>query len=267
MLFASGLVVATYFQLDEASAMRAATDLAMPLGLAWCSTFFLAMFSLFSGKRKLGIGLVLGWFALQAIGSDYIARKVMGPVEWPRDPSVLADKTPFRTVVSLGGSISINEDGTFEIGGDGQRVMLAAQLWHSGAAQSVITTGTSSDGATDPSVACRAMLESVGLPSSCIYEIKGRNTFEEMQSLSQFLLNPPEGFPIQGRVGLITSAFHMRRAMRLAEDRNLELVPLPCSYRVGIQPKFSPRTLIPDAGSAATLATACKERLARILGR
>lgn len=266
-MLAGGLVVATYLQLDGATAMRAATDLVMPLGLVWCSTFFLAVFAFFSGKRPLGIGLSLGWIVLGMIGNDYIARKIMGPVEWPRDPSVLADKTPFRTVVSLGGSISMNEDGTFELGGEGQRVMLAAQLWHSGAAQSVICTGTSSEGTTDPSVACRTMLESVGLPSTMIYEIKGRNTFEEMQSLKQFLLNPPEGFPAEGRVGLITSAFHMRRAIRLAEDRNLELVPLPCSFRVGIQTKFSPRALIPDAGSAATLATACKERLAEIVGR
>ena len=266
-MLAGGLVIATYLQLDGASAMRAATDLVMPLGLAWCCTFFLAMFAFFRGKGMLGFGLILGWIALEMIGSDYIARKMMGPIEWSRDPSVLADKTPFRTVVSLGGGISINEDGTFELGADGQRVMLAAQLWHSGAAHSVICTGTSSDGTADPSVACRSMLESVGLPATSVYEVKGRNTFEEMRLLKEFLLNPPEGCPTEGRVGLITSAFHMRRALRLAEDRNLELVPLPCSFRVGIQSKFSPRNLIPDAGSAATLSTACKERLAQIVGR
>jgi uncharacterized SAM-binding protein YcdF (DUF218 family) len=266
-LLAGGLVTATFFVVDGPSAMRAATDLAMPLGLFWCVTFFFAALALLRGRWTLGIGLVMGWISLGLIGNDFVARRVMGPVEWPRDPSVLADKTPFRAVVSLGGSISIDEDGTFELGSDGQRVMLAAQLWHAGAAQSVICTGSASDALADPSVACRAMLESVGLPPASIYEIKGHNTFEEMQSLKQFLLNPPEGFPEQGRIGLITSAFHMRRAMRLAQDRNLELVALPCSYRVGAQGKFSPRWLIPDAGSASTLATACKERLAALVGR
>ncbi len=267
VILAVSLVAATMFQFDDAKAMRAATDCVMPLGLVWFTAFFTAIFLFLAKQRPCAVAFLVTWLVLGMIGNSWIARWAIRPLEYPRDPAVLADLTPLRSVILLGGSVSIASDGTAELNSDGQRVMLAAQLWHRGKTRSIICTGSGSSGLADPSTTGRDLLISIGVAPGDIYEIKGRNTTEEMRSLQQFITRPPESFPQHGEIGLITSAFHMPRAMRLANDQTMELVPLPCAHRVGATTRFDPAKLIPTGGAASTLAIACKEWLARLLGR
>lgn len=264
---ASAIVLGTWFQEGTASAMRAATECVMPLGLLWWITGTLALAFYLRGCRKLAAALVVCWVALWSLGSGLLAGAMMGAIEWPRDSAARAPATPFRCVVVLGGGLRIAPDGAPEVGADGQRVMLGAQMWHAGQTRAIVCTGTSSNDLKDPSVAGRELLASVGVPSEVLFGISGRNTVEEMKSLRQFLDAPPEGFPAEGDLGLITSAFHMQRAMRLARSQGIELVPLPCSYRVGPPAPVVVADLIPRAGAAELLALACKESLARLLGR
>ncbi len=72
----------------------------------------------------------------------------------------------------------------------------------------------------------RQVLRELGVPAESIRKIGGRNTFEEMRHLRD-LLGPEE------RVGLITSGWHMPRAMRLARAAGLHVEPLPAGFAAG----------------------------------
>ncbi len=240
----------------------------MPLGLTWFTLFFLASFFLLQAQRRLASLLLILWLMVGVAGNGWIAEAVMGPLEHPRDLANLAESTPFRSVILLGGGVSIASDGTPELNREGQRVLLAAQLWHLGKARTIVCTGTSGGtGLADPSATGRELLVSVGVDNDDIYEVKGRNTSEEMRSLKMFFDDPPAGVDVDGQIGLVTSAFHIPRAMRLANQQDLQLVPLPCGHQIHQATQFDPSKLIPKGHSASMLAAACKEWLARLMSR
>ena len=174
---------------------------------------------------------------------------------------------PLNAAVVLGGGVYLTADGIPEMNRDGQRVFYAAQLWHAGRAKSIICTGERAGIGDDQSEIARKLLVSVGVPEEVIFEIGGENTKQEMQNLKHFLDEPPDGMPIGGDVGLITSAFHMARALRLARDNGLDLMPLPCSYRRTQVLEFAPDQIIPRLEAGETLRIAIKERLAALVGR
>jgi uncharacterized SAM-binding protein YcdF (DUF218 family) len=243
------------------------TELVMPVGFTWLASLFIAVWGRTSGQRIV-FQLFLSLFvAITLAGSTFVARWLLQPLEWPRKLDEYAVTTPYRTIVVLGGGITIAADGLPELNSDGQRIFSVAQLWHRGKTQSIICTGSSSEDYPDPSVLGRQLLESVGVPSHVIYEVKGQNTSQEMEGLERFFASLPSDFPREGRLGLVTSAFHMPRALRLARTRNLQFVPLPCSYRVGLDNSFSFAELIPSNGSLTLVGVALKEKLARLFGR
>ena len=66
----------------------------------------------------------------------------------------------------------------------------------------------------------------------------------------------------------MTSAFHMPRAMRLAESQNLDLIPIPCAFRSSRANRpWKASDWVPTADAQSTLGLAMKELLAFVLGR
>ena len=104
------------------------------------------------------------------------------------------------------------------------------------------------------------VLISLGVPSGAITRLPGRDTAEEMRSLADWF----EKQPSRPVVGLITSAFHIRRAMRLAGVNELNFVPLPCAYRRQQErPPMVASELIPTADALGTLDRWIREQLGR----
>ncbi len=60
-----------------------------------------------------------------------------------------------------------------------------------------------------------------------IYESKSRNTFENIRN-SKAIVNPKKN----EKWLLITSAFHMRRAILIAEKHNWQLIPYPVDFKI-----------------------------------
>ncbi|WP_419193969.1 YdcF family protein [Novipirellula herctigrandis] len=243
-----------------------ATDLVMPVGLIW--TFSLiAMITFYGcGNRRSAIAMA-GLFSLVTLtGNGSVASMMIGSVEMPRN-SLSATDVPLRSLVVLGGAISIAYDDVPELGRAGQRMFSTAEYWFSDQTQSIICTGTSPVSELGPSKAGRMMLESLKIPSAAIFEVPGHNTTQEMENLAVFFHSPPEDFPSKGKIGLVTSAFHMRRAMRLAEAQGLDFIPLPCGYDSPASYEWTPRALVPKADAMGVFSRALKERLAKIVGR
>jgi len=197
---------------------------------------------------------------------------------------------PFDALVVLGGGTIRIAPGLVEVREDGERVISAAQAWHSGMAKAIIVTGSSDRAGSEdsetalltPRAQSQHMLESLGVPGDHLFAIQGVNTAAEMESLRRFLDQPPEAFlKVTGydeddssnqdriwRVGLITSAFHIPRSLRLASRHDLDLVPLPCAFRREYTDlAWRPADWIPRAGNLDLLGLAVKETLARLAGQ
>ena len=110
----------------------------------------------------------------------------------------------------------------------GDRLLLAAQMYHAGKVRSLICTGQSirelnPDG-VDPAEQSRRIFERLAIPRDAIRLSGGRNTAEEFRRLAEVL--PPDQ-----RVCVLTSAWHMPRALRLAKANGLSPVAAPADFR------------------------------------
>ncbi|MEM6279289.1 MAG: ElyC/SanA/YdcF family protein, partial [Verrucomicrobiota bacterium] len=83
-----------------------------------------------------------------------------------------------------------------------------------------------------------------------------RNTAEELAAVAALLKMHPEW----KRVGLCSSASHLRRAFLQAESQGLELIPVPCDFRSASLP-VSPLYLVPQAKGFRDVQTALWEYL------
>lgn len=214
---------------------------------------------------------------------------------------------PLDAVVVLGGGSLTVLPGFYEGGEEGERVVSAAQAWHADAVRLIIVTGSSSTGRDHPREQSRQILESLNVPGDRIFEIEGINTRAEMKSLAAWLDSPPEEAitvltkekrpqntlatvdEVEPRetenespreeavtttdlnarkVGLITSAYHVPRALRLAKMEGLDLIPLPCCFRASSNPRsLVAADFVPNAGALVRFSKAAKEMMARLAGQ
>ena len=282
---AIGLVIWTGLVGGRAYGERAATDLAMPLGSLWLLLFAGAVASIWRGNRPLAAGFAIFWLILGIAFNGGVAGAFYDSLTYSTDSDpATALTSPLDAVVLLGGYARNNQFGVPELRHDGQRLMLAAQLWHAGKTKTVISTGTGHLGKGDPSAIGRELLVSIGVPGDAIFEIPGENTAAEMRGIREFLRSPPaawlevvsspSGSDDDGResvppprIGLVTSAMHMPRALRLAEGQELHFIAVPCCLGGAPPDRFNPKVFIPSAAAGQTFATALKEQLAALVGR
>ncbi len=174
------------------------------------------------------------------------------------------DAGVYDAVILLGGGTGTRPGGLPELAFSGDRVFLAAQMYHAGQTKHIICTGTRIEqldrSGANPGESAMELLQRVGVPGTCLTYVEGRTTAEEMRHLADIVSG-------DGRVGLITSAWHMRRAERLARARGLSVLPLPADFRSPVD--MTPNLLdwIPDSNSAESVRLACKEWLAYWVGR
>lgn len=275
------IVGVTFIQEGFVAAGRGATMMVLPTGVVWLAMAAVAIVALIDRywfKASFAGVLFLIWTVL---GNGGFSNWIIGQIEYPLTDSPTpafeqraGEVKPLDVIVTLGGSAGLKTDHFAEITGDGERLVSAAQAYHAKMTRTIIATGSSTDGIGNPSEISRDLLVSLGVPTEVIFELPGTNTQQEMRSLSRFLRSPPESWSEQientvvPRVGLMTSAFHMPRAMRLAESQGLELIPLPCAFRASwTSRQWKASDWVPTSGAQSTVGLAFKEMLASALGR
>ena len=239
------------------------TRLAMPTGLIWLGLAVLVV-AAWRTRRPKSLAVTLALFFVYTLaGNAWVSSAANYYLEQPYlDGSTLS--APYDAVVILGGGAEDSATGEPQLGETGDRVMLGARLYHRGQAGVLVCTGTGDrrqPGERDTSEAAAALLAELDIPPDRVVRIGGRYTKEEMQELHRLIDERA-----WRRVGLVTSAWHMRRAMRLANAEGLELEPLAANYRSKF-PLWSPVQLIPHSESFHNTNVAFKELLAGLVGR
>jgi uncharacterized SAM-binding protein YcdF (DUF218 family) len=267
-LLCAVLLIATRIQNGANAAGHAVTEFLMPVGLLWLFLFAMAVVFFFKSKRRVCLLFVSAWIVLTLSFNMPVAIAFFGTIERPPTVALSADDLPLRAVVVLGGAATTNDYGVDELTMDGERVFSAAQLWHAGETKAVICTGKNRDPSMPvPGQVARRLLVSVGVPDAAIFVVGGEDTEDEMKCLTEWLRDPPNSFESTGRIGLITSAFHMDRAIRKAREVSLDLVPLPVAYRCYQSQTVSIQSLIPTTPAGELVRVALKEHLARLIGK
>ena len=250
---------------------KALTRLAMPTGLVWLALLGLTGWL---GFRRRWVGFaaaaaiaVLFTAASNPVVASLAARSLER--EYDRDPFRAGH---FDAVCVLGGGVSLDRFDAPAVNASGQRAILAARLYHAGRTPLLVAAGTApeSSDCPGPGEVTRDLWTGLAVPRGAVRLIDGTTTSEELVSLAETAAAEAAGEP-WGRIGLVSSAWHLPRAMRLADAAGLlgkpgcEIVPLPADH-LGTLSTTTPHWL-PESDALAATDRCLREWLARLASR
>ena len=205
---------------------------ALPLGLLWVVLWIRTAWRAGrgDGRGALRVGAIA--VAVTVVGNEPLGQRMMEVIEAP----YLADpfsEAPFDAVIVLGGGAKVAPHQHHELGPAGDRIFLGARLFLAGKTPVLVTTGTTIAGfrqAFDNTGATALMWSEVGVPAGAIVEVGDtRNTTEEARACARLIAE--RGWR---RVGLVTSAWHLRRAEGLFRQAGIAegvVIPLAADHQ------------------------------------
>lgn len=245
--------------------------LVMPVGLVWLMLSLLLVQAIRSRERQFIVLSASVWLIYSGAGNRSIANWMAHSREGRYAEIQPLEEGKFDVVILLGGGAKLGASGRNQGNASGDRLILAAQMYHQGSARKIVCTGRRAPEldarAVDPAERSASVLRDLGVPPDVIELAGGRNTSEEMQELAERFSKP--GL----RVGLLTSAWHLPRAQRLARKHDFDPEPLPADFIN--RPEDAERataaaflrSFVPSAESFAITAKVTKEYLAALVGR
>lgn len=269
---------------------RVATELATPCGMTWLVLSTGLYFSLVLRAAWASTVCLVAWLLLTVFGNGFVAQQLVATIERPWIQTMATEaakdessgrERPLAAVFVLGGGTMTTANGQPELNAAGDRVIKAAQMYLAGEVERIVCTGRQTLRADrkdlHPADEARRILVSLGVPATQIDAIEGTNTSTEMAAIADYIrdhetkteTNDDEddaAKPSRGIYGLITSAWHMSRAMRLADRHDLDLVPIPTDFRTQA-PVPSSDWIVPSGESLALSKAVIKEWLAAFLNR
>ncbi len=265
LLIAIGTIGATWYFYGRGWAEKVATQMVMPMGLLSLLLLYAVLSGFFRGLWRLFFASSLLFGILYTAGNPMVSSYLMSYLETQYPPPSIESEPPLDVLIVLGGGVTSDRFGRSQLSTAGDRAMLAARLFKSGQAKLLVTTGDSMPGPhaqqLDPSENTKAIWLELGIPQESIIELPGQNTFQEIEAIKA-----ATDLWQNRRVGVISSAFHLPRVMRLANRAGVPLIPLPADVRTRPR-EFNPTMLIPSAESLAGTEIAIKEWLGMLLKR
>ncbi len=246
------------------AAQKVVARLAMPTGLLTLLGFGLAVYDLRTGRPARAAWSFGLWGLFLLSGSVVVGSALVAPLE---DQTAADDPSaPFDAVFVLGGGTRLGPGREPQLGTAGDRLRKGAALWHAGRTRYLVASGFGPPpyGAGDLSATTAAIWNELGVPDEAIVRLgEPVNTAEEIAAYRK--IADERGW---ARMGLVSSAWHLPRALALARKAGLEVVPLPCDHRS--YPRDGPFHsfwLLPQREGFELVDIGLYERLGRALGR
>ena len=243
------------------------TTLAAPVGLVWLLLIFGAYFSLHFKQGWPALLMIGCWLILTIFGNSFVSNHLLLNLEAPFLKNTIDDIEKVDVAFLLGGGTKTNPQGQAQGNFSADRILTAAKLYHAGKVELIVCTGKQSfrtlEEDMDPNEEAAQLLMGLNIPESAIARIQGHDTSEEMEIAATFL---EQQNLTDAKVGIITSAWHLQRANRLAMDNGLTPELIPSDFKSGPF-VISPNIFVPSANSLKSSAICVKEHLARLMGR
>lgn len=237
--------------------------LVMPAGLLWLAGLAVVFAQL--ARRDVSGAAVTGtlWLIYTAVGSPLVGAALVAPLERSVqgiDPFA----STYDAVVVLGGGTATRDQYNF-LGHSGDRVMLGARLWHMQRTKTLVTTGATAANvrnAHNSAAVTTAIWTSLGIPQESIIQLAWpTDTKQEIAAIAA--LKRQHGWH---RVGLVSSARHLPRAMANARELGVELTPLPADF-ASAGHADGLMAFIPNGRGFYLVHTAAWEHIGRLAGK
>ena len=240
--------------------------LAMPAGLLWLLLLGTGLLLLRRRQWVPAALVVLAWALFGAAGNCYVGAALMARLE-AAIPSVdLRQVQPFDAVFVLGGGTDVDPAGEPILGTSGDRVLAAARLWHAGKARCLVASGWSREGLAGPrdlGRETRALWLGLGIPDRAILVVDEPCWITREEIAAYRRLQERQAWK---RMALVSSAWHLPRALGLAGKAGLDVRPVGSDWR-GQRTPLQIQKLVPQGTGLELTAKACWEMLGRLVGR
>jgi uncharacterized SAM-binding protein YcdF (DUF218 family) len=222
------------------------------------------------GLRRLGMLVVLVAIAeILVLSFPPVADALLEPLQdKARAAAAEAPACCYDAIVVLGGGMTSAAPPFLmepDLSDGADRIWYAAQLYHRGVARRIIVSGGSfveqrGGPATSEAEAMRRFLIDLGVPSEAIAsEGKSLNTLENIRNVRQMVG--------EARVALVTSAYHMPRALKIARQGNLNVGAFPTDWRLPPEARPSWENWVPSIAAMAWSGISLREHVALLLDR
>jgi uncharacterized SAM-binding protein YcdF (DUF218 family) len=207
------------------------------------------------GLLVVGLGVLVVWVPSTAVFSDWIR----GTLESRYPPDSVEAAPAADAIVVLGGAVGAPKPPRVhpDLNDSSDRVWHAARLYRADKAPLIIASGGTvpwNDQRFREAPVMQRLLVSWGVPAdSVLLESSSANTYGNARFTAE--LADERGLD---RVLLVTSAFHMRRALATFRSAGLNVVPAATDYQVA-EGSMTLLDLLPDAGALAGSTTAIRE--------
>ncbi|MEM7386203.1 MAG: YdcF family protein, partial [Verrucomicrobiota bacterium] len=239
-------------------AQKILTDLALPLGMTWFGLLLATCWPGHSRRFRLFLGCV--WGLLTLAGNEWAGKQLMRQLEQPY-MNLAPIEEPLDVIFVHGGGIRLKPDGTAGLNDAAERLIGPARLYKEGKTRLLATGGQGLAPSGKVIDLCDPTAEiwaGLGIPEEAIVKVReGMNTKQEVAALAE--LKDRRGWT---RVGQCTSAWHLQRATRLADNQGLRTIPVPGDFISGPM-AFTTRHVIPQPDGIDMVTRAGKEFLAR----
>ena len=261
-----GVAAAIY---GQSMAEKSVTALLQPIGLVWLGLSLVVYFCLLWRRYIAAATCFVCWLVLTVAGNQIVSNSLAASLE-----SRYYHMNPYEGkfheygLVLGGGSITA-PSGQSQLGMAGDRLAVAGRMYYAGQIKKIICTGTqsfASEQKKDPADTAFDILKGLGVPESDLIALEGANTFEEIANLKQWIAKEREAGNDPGRVAVITSAWHLPRAQRLAIEIEVDVSPMPANF-LSEPDAASPHVVIPGAYQTLVTSQVLKEFLAGLVKR
>ena len=245
---------------------KSLSSLAMPVGFLWLFLLLWVYVSVSLKQRTAFIVAGICLVILSSFGNSYVANQLAKSLERPYFGFQLDELKKLDAVIVLGGGTYTNLNGEPQLAQSGDRVAMAAKVFIAGRTNRIICTGVKTyrpaTEALEIGEEAKAILIGLGIPSDSIETIPGQNTSQEMQAIKEWISKNPTST----RIGILTSAWHLNRAMRLADAAGIDAIPIPADF-LSRNATVSTGWVIPSADDLYRSSRVVKEYLAALVGR
>ena len=238
-------------------AEKALTGLFLPVGFVWlnltCATLLSWLRSVTTLVRCL---LTTALLVVSLITTSPLPDFCFGFVETPLEGEFQPDvDPPLDLLVVFGGGTQAGPHRA-EVSAAGDRLVYAAQLLSQGHARKLLATG---DETADQAVEIWTKL---GIAEDLVSTLPGKTTFEEISNLKSAVGEWPDG-----RIGILSSAYHVPRVQRLASSAGVHrLIPVAANHLSSVRP-YTTLDFIPSLGPLTKFTDFQREMMGRLVGR
>ena len=253
----------------QSMAEKTLTALVQPVGLIWLGLALVVYFCLLWRRYVAATCCFLCWLLLTVAGNAIVSNSLAASLESRYYHINPYEGQQYQYALLLGGGTSTGPSKRSQVNGSGDRLAVAGRMYHAGQVKKLICSGSKlfeNDQVKSGTEAAFEILQGLQVPANDLIPLVGGNTSEEIANLKLWVNQQIEAGNDPGRVALITSAWHLPRAQRLANEIELDAAPMPANFLSGAS-QVTPNVVVPGAHQILVTSSILKEYMAGLVKR